>query len=112
MRDWPYPVSEQKSSKRPAFPLILTGNDLLAGHVIYFDGEGWTSAAGAAAVARDEQSASVLEAVLEASPFVVEPYLVTAGADTGGRPQPIHYREKIRLIGPTYALEGAANVPL
>jgi hypothetical protein len=104
-------LSEQVSSKRMAFPLILTGNDLLAGHVVYFGGAGWSADPAAAFVATDAAGAETLEAALDET-AVVEPYLVTTALDAGGRPLPVHYREKIRLIGPTYALEGSANVPL
>jgi hypothetical protein len=89
-----------------AFPLILTGNDLLEGHVVYFDGAGWTADPAAALVAKDEAGAAALEAALGET-HVVEPYLVTAGLDAAGLPLPIHYREKIRLAGPTFEREEA-----
>jgi hypothetical protein len=53
---------QQESSKRPPFPLILTGNDLLAGHVVYFDGAGWSERPSRARVAIDAAGAEAFEA--------------------------------------------------
>ncbi len=102
-------MSGQKSSKRPPFPLVLTGNDLLSGAVVWFDGEGWTRDPRGAEVVVDETGAGHLSAALAASGLqVVEPYLVTVALDGAGSPVPSHYREKIReLGGPTFALAEA-----
>lgn len=104
-------MSEQKSSKRPPLPLVLTGNDLLGGHVVWFDGKGWTTVLAEATVAQDDEAADELQAVLDSwLGRIVEPYFATV-ALAGGRPLPTHYREKIRLVGPTFA-EGAPDVSL
>lgn len=101
-------MSEQKSSKRPPFPLVLTGNDLIGGHPVWFSGTGWSADPKRALVASDAGAAERLDQVLEASQQdIVEPYLVTVALDASGAPVPAHYREKIRAIGPTYALEAA-----
>ncbi|MDQ8757203.1 DUF2849 domain-containing protein [Sphingosinicella sp. LHD-64] len=101
-------MSEQKSSKRPALPLVLTGNDLLSGAVVWFDGDGWTADPRGAEVAVDDGGAARLDAVLAVSQQdIVEPYLITVALDAAGAPVPSHYREKIRVIGPTFALAGA-----
>jgi hypothetical protein len=96
------------AGKRPPLPLILTANALLDGDVVYFTRAGWSPDRAEAFVATDEAGAEALEAALEESieeGAVVEPYLIEAGQD--------HYRERIRLSGPTmrYGAE-ARNVPL
>lgn len=102
-------MSGQKSSKRPPFPLVLTGNDLLSGAVVWFDGEGWIPDPRGAEVAVDDSGAIRLdEALAQSGLEVVEPYLVTVVLDAAGAPRPSHYREKIREIGgPTFALAEA-----
>ena len=84
------------AEKRPPLPLILTANDLFGGDVVYFSKAGWTADRAAALVASDEAGAEALEAALEeaaAAGSVVDPYLIDAGQG--------HYRERIRLSGPT-----------
>jgi hypothetical protein len=101
-------MSEQKSSKRPKFPLVLTGNDLLSGEVVWYDGDGWAARLEESYVAVDDAGAAQLEARLAASGReVVEPYLITVAVGPAGEARPNHYREKIRVIGPTYALAEA-----
>ena len=92
------------AEKRPPLPVILTANDLLTGATIYWTGAGWSPAIDAALVTADEEDAQALEAkraLSEASGETVEPYLATARHD-GGHVKPAHYREKIRIVGPTF----------
>lgn len=92
----------QKSSKMPKLPLILTGNDLLEGHVVYFTEHGWSRNLGEATIAENESGAERLDRVGKASELrIVEPYLVHVELDGRGRPLPAHYREEIRTTGPT-----------
>ena len=96
------------AGKRPPLPLILTANALLDGDVVYFTRKGWSRQRGEAFVATDEAGGEALDASLEEAiqdGEVVEPYLIEAGQD--------HYRERIRLGGPTmrYGAE-ARNVSL
>lgn len=101
-------MSEQKSSKLPPLPVVLTGNDLLEGHAVWFDGAGWTADPAAAQIAADEPAARALETLIPAAEAtIVEPYLANVRLDAAGRPAAAHYREKIRVVGPTFALEGA-----
>lgn len=97
-------MEQQKTSiKRPPLPLVLTANDLLEGGVVYYDGAGWTRGIDDALVAHDEAGALVLDAALAASePRVVEPFLAPVAADAEGRVSPVHYREQIRISGPTF----------
>ena len=88
---------------KPFTPKIVSANDLLAGDVVYLDGDdGWTRTVRDAAVANDAEAADRLLAIAAAQPgIVVGPYLadVTLGPD--GRPAPSHLRERIRDRGPT-----------
>lgn len=95
------------AGKRPPLPLVLTANDLLEGAVVYFDGAGWSRRLGDARVARDEAGAADLESALAASePRVAEPFLATVLEQREGRLAPTHYRERIRLTGPTFRVAG------
>ena len=91
-------------AKRPPLPLVLTGNDLLEGHSVYYAESGWATDIAAAFVATDEESATFLDTVGRASILqatVVDPYLTTVALDPAGRAVPVHYRERIRVSGPT-----------
>ncbi|MBV9884722.1 MAG: DUF2849 domain-containing protein [Sphingomonadaceae bacterium] len=92
------------AGKRPPLPLILTANDLFGGDVVYFTRNGWSADRGQAFVAVDEAGAEALGAALEdavAEGAVVDPYLIDAGQ--------AHYRERIRLSGPTVAYGAEAS---
>jgi hypothetical protein len=101
-------ASTLMAGKRPPLPLILTANELFGGDVVYFTRAGWSPDRAEAFVALDEAGAEVLEAALEeavAAGAVVDPYLIDAGQG--------HYREQIRLRGPTVAYgEEARHVSL
>ena len=96
------------AGKRPPLPLILTANALFGGDVVYFTQAGWSPDRAEALVAADEAGAEALEAALDeavAEGAVVDPYLIDAGQ--------AHYRERIRLSGPTIAYgEEALHVSL
>lgn len=82
---------------------IVSANDLLDGDVIFLarDG-GWTRAIEDAQVAHATDDADRLLAAAAADfAHAVAPYLVDVTIDAAGRPRPIHYRERIRLAGPT-----------
>lgn len=89
------------AEKRPKLPLILTANELLDGNVVYFDGHGWSAALADALVAGDDAAAERLERQL-ADLRVVEPFLATVALDAEGRPSVTHYRDRIRISGPTF----------
>lgn len=92
----------EKSSKLPKLPLVLTGNRLRDGDVVYFDGSDWTGDLSGAALAEDEETARRLETIAgDSTGVVVDAYLVTAAKGEDGRPAPAHYREAIRASGPT-----------
>lgn len=101
-------------AKRPPLPLVLTANDLLSGHSVFHDGGAWVSRLDGALVATDAGVADRLTAVglaSIASAEVVDPYLTTVAIDADGRPVPKHYRERIRVSGPTIAFAGPPFVP-
>ncbi len=81
-------------------PLLLTGNDLATGAVLWWDGAGWTRDPDAAvAISREEGEARIrAEALREA---VNDLSLVEAEAGPDGRLRPAHVRERIRGFGPT-----------
>lgn len=101
-------------AKRPPLPLVLTANDLLSGYSVFYDGERWASRLDEALVATDAAVADRLTAVGHESiahADVVDPYLTTVALDPDGRPVPKHYRERIRVSGPTIAFAGPPFVP-
>ena len=102
-------------AKRPPLPLILTGNDLLEGHSIYYAAGGWTTEIADALVGSDEATALRLDAEGRSSTHdgkVVDPYLTTVAIDANGRATPVHYRERIRVSGPTVAYGPPAQEPI
>ena len=86
----------------------MRADDLFGGDVVYFTRNGWSADRGLAFVAVDEAGAEALEAALDdaiAEGAVIDPYLIDAGQ--------AHYRERIRLGGPTVAYGAeAAHVSL
>ena len=92
------------AEKRPPLPLILTANDLMTGATVYYDGAGWSESVEKALVASEADAAVALETkrdAAESSGETVEPYLATVRLEDG-RVRPVHYREKIRIVGPTF----------
>jgi hypothetical protein len=105
-------------ARRPALPLlhkirpaemvvakksalqIVTANLLLEGASVFLSEQGWTTDHHAAMVARDRDEAEALEKrgqVDEAANLVVGVYRIDVEIDGDGRPEPIHYREKLRV---------------
>ena len=78
--------------------IILTGNDLETGAVVWWDGSGWTTALESAVdVGEDSEAIMARE---EAARRVNVPYAVPADMD-GGTPRPSHIKDRIRGLGPT-----------
>jgi hypothetical protein len=93
--------------KRPPLPVILVANDLLDGDVVFAAAQGWTRDPREARVARDEAGAESLEAFGArgfATSAIVDPYLVDVEI-LDGVPTPRHYRERMRLLGPSHRLD-------
>ena len=91
-------------AKSPPLPAILIANDLLSGDVIFLGESGWVSTHRTAKVATrtDEAEALLAKGTSELKANrVVDPYLVEVGINAAGVPEPLHYREKMRTLGPT-----------
>lgn len=80
---------------------IVTANHLLEGHSVFLSEHGWTVDHQKSCVANGADEVAALEALgrkAETSNQVVGVYLVDVMLDSDGRPEPIHYREKMRAL--------------
>ena len=85
-------------------PQILFASDLRDGEVLFLGPSGWTRDHRQASVARDGAEAAALEARGKADVAanrVVDIYLADVATGAGGAPEPLHYREKMRIKGPS-----------
>lgn len=85
-------------------PAILIANHLLDGDVVFWTGQDWSRNPSEAAVAEDTATALRFEAEARAAVArqeVVDAYLVDITRDAGGLPLPNHFRERIRIRGPS-----------
>ena len=103
------------AEKRPALPLLLTAQDLPGGGVVYWDGQGWVARIEDAQVASDEAAAAALDiARVNADPAQVLDAFIFTVRDG----KPAHFRERQRVIGPSFRDDfgrtppGADRVPL
>lgn len=89
-------------SPRPFTPKVVAANDLLKGDAVWLaEDESWTRDMGKAELLEDEAVAQdrLLLAHGQAD-IVVGAYLVDAKPGENG-PEPIHFRETFRTIGPS-----------
>lgn len=89
-------------------PQILLASDLADGEVLFLGREGWERDHAKARVARDKEEASALEAFGKAeiaANRVVDVYLADVEIGADGVPTPLHYREKMRIKGPSVRLD-------
>ena len=77
---------------------LLTGNDLLSGAVVWWDGQGWSTDIGDAADAGEE--ATDILAREEAARRVNAAYAIDAEPTEDG-PRPAHIKDRVRALGPT-----------
>lgn len=94
-------------------PRILTANDLVSGLSVFLAEDGsWTEDWRKARVAGDAGSAALLEAAGQAAVAanrVVGAYLVEVRVGVDGAPEPVHYRERLRVLGrPSFWRQAAA----
>lgn len=85
-------------------PQILLANDLAQGDVVFLGPSGWERDHRLARVAYDSDGAAVLEAFGKAEVadnHVVDAYLADVAVDASGAPIPLHYRERMRIAGPS-----------
>jgi sulfite reductase (NADPH) hemoprotein beta-component len=89
-------------------PQILLASNLADGEVVFLGPTGWERDHTRARVARDAQEAGALEAFGKAeiaANRVVDVYLADVAIGADGVPTPLHYREKMRIKGPSVRLD-------
>ncbi|APE26985.1 DUF2849 domain-containing protein [Aurantiacibacter gangjinensis] len=77
---------------------ILTGNDLLTGAVVWWDGSGWSLHIADAADAGE--AADSIIASESAARRVNSAYAIAAEQTADG-PRPAHIKDRVRALGPT-----------
>ena len=82
--------------------ILLTGNDLKSGAVVWWDGSGWSLHVEDAVDASDE--AEAIMAREEGARRVNVPYVVAAKM-VDGTPRPDHIKDRIRALGPTVRMD-------
>lgn len=90
----------------PDQPAVITANDLRMGHCVWMTDNGWTDNPRDALVIEDENRADL--ALLEAEAqghVVVGPYLAQVRLGPDG-PEPTHFREEFRRVGPSNYFHG------
>jgi hypothetical protein len=96
------------AAKKQALPAILIANDLLDGTVVVRTGDGWSHDPRQALVATDDGAAALLAeqaAHAMARHEVVDAYLVDVTVDADGLATPNHFRERIKVKGPSHRPE-------
>lgn len=94
----------------PAFkhPQILIASNLTDGEVLFLGPMGWERDYRRARVANNADEAAALEAFGKseiAANRVVDVYLADVEIGADGAPTPLHYREKMRVKGPSVRLD-------
>jgi len=94
-------------------PQILFASDLLGGDVLLLGPAGWVREPRHALIATDGETAAALEQRGKAEVLankVVDVYLADVAIGADGAPSPLHYRERMRLAGPSVRADlGAAR---
>ncbi len=90
-------------------PTAITANRLTDGAVVWFTADhGWSAAITDAAVATTSEAALALLNAAQADEITAVGAYAARVAIEDGRAQPLNLRERIRVGGPTIALETAA----
>ena len=89
-------------------PKVITANHLLEGDVIYLTDSGdWSRNLSEAVLLTDEADADLRLIEAQQQPhIVVGAYLADAKAGPDGTPEPTHFREEFRRIGPSNYFHG------
>ncbi len=82
--------------------IILTGNDLKTGVVVWWDGQNWSLHVENAVDVGDE--ADAIAAREEAARRVNVPYAIEA-TQTDDGPRPAHIKDRVRALGPTVRMD-------
>ena len=89
-------------------PQILLASNLKDGEVMFLGATGWERDYRLARVAHTAQEAKALEEIGQkdyAANEVVDVYLTDVALTAAGAPAPLHYREKMRINGPSVRLD-------
>lgn len=89
-------------------PQILLASNLKDGEVMFLGATGWERDYRLARVAHTAQEAEALEEIGQkdyAANEVVDVYLTDVALTATGAPAPLHYREKMRIKGPSVRLD-------
>jgi len=89
-------------------PQILIASNLTDGEVVFLGSSGWERDHRRARVARKAEEAIALEALGKrdiSANRVVDVYLADVEIGSDGAPTPLHYREKMRVKGPSVRLD-------
>lgn len=90
------------------YPQILVASNLADGEVVFLGASGWERDHRRARVARSAEEASALEASGKrdiSANRVVDVYLADVEIGGDGAPTPMHYRERMRVKGPSVRLD-------
>jgi len=89
-------------------PQILFANDLKDGEVLFLGAKGWVRDHRIAKIAATSEEIASMQAVAAvdlAANRVLDVYPVDVTLSPDGHPEPIHYREKMRTLGPSMRLD-------
>lgn len=89
---------------RAKFPQILSASDLLAGDVVFLGPSGWERDHRKARVAQLPSESAALVALGQAEAAanrILDANLIDVEIDSEGCPVPLHYRERLRTLGPS-----------
>lgn len=102
-------TAPQQQKLRITGPVVVTGNRLTDGAVVYRDGEHrWTTKLADAAVARTADEALRILNIANADDVGVGAYVAPVALDEDGL-KPGNLREQIRLSGPTFELPSSTE---
>lgn len=89
-------------------PQILIASNLKDGEVIFLGHNGWERDFRHARIAKSQEEAQNLEAMGKAAysaNIIVDVYLIDVEITDDGVPRPLHYREQMRIKGPSVRLD-------
>jgi sulfite reductase (NADPH) hemoprotein beta-component len=89
-------------------PQILIASNLADGEVVFLGPSGWERDHRRARIALNAQEAAALEALGKrdiSANQVVDVYLADVEIGRDGAPTPLHYRERMRVKGPSVRLD-------
>jgi hypothetical protein len=91
-------------ARQPQLPKIIIANDLLEGDVVFLGRHSWVRNHRDARIGYSPQDIAEIEAIgkLEmAANRVVDATLIDVALTQEGTPEPLHYRERLRTLGPS-----------